>query len=77
MSGLHRNGFAASATDDTTDSTEAEMHSIEKESHVEFEAFYGIKPKRVDRGFLVSLSEQSYLPKVSLPPFLLRDQLIN
>ena len=77
MSDLHRNGFAASATDGTTDSTEAEMHSMEKESHVEFEAFYGIKPKRVDRGFLVSLSEQSYLPKVSLPPFLLRDQLIN
>jgi hypothetical protein len=31
---------------------------------VEFKQFYGVEPSRVDRRFTLTLSEQSYLPKV-------------
>jgi hypothetical protein len=35
---------------------------------VEFTQFYGVEPSRVDRRFTLTLSEQSYLPKVIYPP---------
>ena len=43
------------------------MHSDLKKFNVDFQSFYGFEPKRVDRRFLVNLSELSYLPKAFLP----------
>ena len=46
------------------------MHSNLNKLDVKFQNFYGIQPKRVDRRFLVNLSELTYLPKVFPSPLL-------
>lgn len=66
------NGGAEKFVDQVNDNThkqtfevkEIELHSEKKSKNVNFEAFYGIRPTRVDRRFDVTLSDHSYLPKV-------------
>jgi hypothetical protein len=50
---------------DTFDVKQSELQATKKTNIVDFEAFYGIKPTRIDRRFNVTLSDHSYLPKVS------------
>ena len=44
---------------------EKELHSGLKRLNIDFERFYGIKPSKVDRRFVITLSDLTYLPKVS------------
>ncbi|KAE8133790.1 hypothetical protein BDV38DRAFT_274004 [Aspergillus pseudotamarii] len=44
-----------------------EMHTDVRTLEVEFEHFFGIVPSKINRRFPLSLSEQSYLPKVENP----------
>lgn len=50
---------------ETFDVKETELHAPKKSKNVNFEDFYGLRPTRVDRRFDVTLSDHSYLPKVS------------
>ncbi|KAF2819835.1 hypothetical protein CC86DRAFT_412757 [Ophiobolus disseminans] len=49
------------------DIKESELHAAKKSRNVNFEAFYGIEPTRIDRRFDVTLSDHSYLPKIENP----------
>ena len=60
---LYSNGDIPLAQEVVRDQNE--MHSRLKKLSINFERFYGIKPSRMDRRFIITLSDMSYLPKVS------------
>jgi hypothetical protein len=50
------------------DAKESELYSKVRQVDVDFKRFFGVGPARVDRRFTLTLSEQTYLPKVILNP---------
>jgi hypothetical protein len=48
----------------TYDVINKELYGDLKKFHVEFKRFYGSEPVHVDREFVITLSDLSYLPKV-------------
>jgi hypothetical protein len=44
----------------------SEMYTHVRQLDVEFKQFFGTEPSIVDRRFILTLAEQSYLPKVIL-----------
>ncbi|KAJ1329822.1 hypothetical protein MN608_06558 [Microdochium nivale] len=50
-----------------TQGMHSEIHTYVRTLDVNFERFFGTKPTRVDEAFTISLTEQSYLPKVDDP----------
>lgn len=49
------------------DVTKTELYTDLRKFDVDFKRFYGIEPAHVDRRFVITLSELSYLPKVPPP----------
>ncbi len=56
--------------DGAQDAKQNELHNYQHEVHIEFEKFYGMKPTHVDRRFDLTLSDLTYLPRVTSCSFL-------
>lgn len=69
---LEQNGDLSSALNGPAHAVDAEMRSTLHTLHVEFQDFFGVQPKRLDRRFVLNLSEHTYLPKVFSTPLLSR-----
>jgi hypothetical protein len=70
INGIHELANHDAIENDTVQENIAktELYTELRKFDVNFKRFYGIEPKHVDRRFMISLSELSYLPKVLLPP---------
>ena len=61
---LEHNGFLSPALNGFAHTVNTEMRNDLHTLHIEFQDFFGVPPKQVDRRFVVNLSEHTYLPKV-------------
>lgn len=70
LNGTHdQKGVELPVVDGTNDVKTTELYSDLKNFDVDFKRFYGIEPTQVDRRFVATLSDLTYLPKVTLPFF--------